>query len=69
MKVILNGEFSEDDLIKFAELLRDIEQKNPSLLYTMLFQREDLSVEDATKLVKRIYSRTYDEITKRSGGE
>jgi hypothetical protein len=62
MKVILEGDFDLLDLCRIAQALRIAERSKPDKIYSMLFDDKQLTMEQATKLVKAVYDSTLEAI-------
>jgi hypothetical protein len=62
MKLVIIGKFTEEDLKKFAKVLRGIEMKRSELVYTMFIDENGLTFEQAKKLTERIYSSTLNHV-------
>ncbi len=52
---IIGPAFSKDDLMQFAKVLREIEQRDKVKLYFMFIEDKSLSIEKAGLLVKEIF--------------
>lgn len=58
MRFIIEGEFTTNDLKEFAKVLRKIEQRDTKKTYGMFIDTPDLSMKEASKIVKKIYAST-----------
>lgn len=55
MKLIITGEFTEEDLKEFAKVLRKVERNNPKETYFLIIEDKDLELKEATELVARVF--------------
>jgi len=55
MKIVITGEFTEEDLKEFAKVLRKVERNNPNETYFLIIEDKDLKLKEASELVARVF--------------
>lgn len=57
-KIVIDGNFTEYDMERFAKLLREIEKERPSEFFSMVIDLPDLTLEQARDLITKVYKST-----------
>jgi bifunctional pyridoxal-dependent enzyme with beta-cystathionase and maltose regulon repressor activities len=57
IEIRLKGEFTEEDLKKFAEVLREIEEKNKDKTYLLWIDRKYYTMRETMDMITRIFPR------------
>lgn len=54
--IVITGPFEDDDLARFAKLMRDIERQKPGETYAIaIHDAEGQGIEEAVRIVEKIF--------------